>query len=156
MARVVCGVFTFILAAGLFPAWAVAQRADGTFNLGPQVGQPAGLSVKVYRSPQTAYTSLFTTDGDDFASLRFHRLQERPLPDSLVYVYVGPGLFLGGKALDEDLPIAELGISGQTGLNFFAERFEVFVHVTPTVRLLPDLSFELGGSVGLRYVLWRP
>lgn len=152
-----CSVVLLALGLTILPVTgALAQRTSGTFNLGPQVGQPAGLTVKVYRSPGTAYSGLFTTDGDDFASLHLHRLHERPLPDSLVYLYYGPGLFLGGKSLDEDLPVAILGVSAQMGLNFYADRFEVFVHATPKIELRPDLRLGLGGSVGLRYVLWQP
>jgi hypothetical protein len=152
-----CSVVLLALALSFGPVpRANAQRTPGTFNLGPQVGQPAGLTVKVYRAPGTAYSGLFTTDGADSANLHLHRLRERPLPDSLVYLYYGPGLFLGGKALDQDLPVANLGVSAQAGLNFYAERFEVFVHLTPSFRLLPEVRLGLGGSVGLRYVLWHP
>lgn len=133
-----------------------AQRMPGTVNLGPQVGQPAGISGKWYRPDDTAYAGLVTTDGDDFVTMYVHRLQERPLPDSLLHLYAGPGLFIGGTALDEETPRATLGVSIQAGLNFYAERFEVFLHVTPTVRFLPSPKPRLGGSVGLRYVLWRP
>jgi len=132
-----------------------AQRTRGTFTIGPQVGQPAGLTGKLYRSSRTAYAGLLTTDGDDFARLSLHRLRERPLPDSLLHLYLGPGLLVGGRQLD-DAPVLQVGASVQVGLNFYAERFEVFVLTTPTVRFLPDVTPTLGGSVGLRYTFGWP
>jgi len=130
---------------------AAAQRAPGTFNLGMQVGQPSGMTGKLYRSAPTAYAGLFTTDADESAALYLYRLRERPLPDSLMHLYVGPGLLFGAHALDTPTPNPDLGLSLQAGLNFYADRFEVFLHVTPILRFLPKIRPGLGGSVGLRY-----
>ena len=129
-----------------------AQRSVGTTTFGVQVGQPGGITGKLYREPPIAYDGLFTTDGNDFVSLYIHRLWERPLPDSLVHLYAGPGLILEGHSLQAD-PTPQVGMSAEAGLNFFLERFEVFLHVTPALRLLPDYGTRWGGSVGLRYRL---
>lgn len=129
-----------------------AQRSGGTVTIGLQVGEPGGLTGKVYRSPHTAYTGLLTTDGDDFAALYLHRLHERPLPDSLLHLYVGPGLLVGSERLTST-PSLRIGLSTQIGLNFYAERFEVFVLTTPTLLFLPNFTPKVGGSVGLRYTL---
>ena len=129
-----------------------AQRSKGTVTLGLQIGQPGGVTGKIYRSPNTAYTGLITTNGDDFAALYLHRLHERPLPDSLLHLYVGPGLLVGLERLPET-PSPLVGLSTQIGLNFYAERFEVFIMTTPTIRFLPNFTPTLGGSVGLRYTL---
>ncbi len=135
---------------GALPS-AAAQQSSGTFNVGLQVGRPGGLTGKIDRPNHTAYAGLLTTDGDEVVGLRLHRHWERPLPDSLVHVYGGPGLLVGGKALDDPDPLLELGSSIQAGLNFYKERFEVFLHVTPTLHFLPNLEMSAGGSVGLRY-----
>ena len=129
-----------------------AQRSEGTVTIGLQIGEPGGLTGKVYRSPHTAYTGLLTTDGDNFAALYLHRLHERPLPDSLLHLYVGPGLLVGAERLT-GTPSPRVGLSTQIGLNFYAERFEVFVLTTPTLLFLPDFTPMVGGSVGLRYTL---
>jgi len=132
---------------------AQAQREPGSLTIGAQVGRTGGLSLKLYASPPHAYQALFTFDGDDFARLSMFRLWERPLPDSLVYVYYGPGLRLGGRELTSG-PSTVVDLLGTVGLNFYAERFEVFLHVTPALRLQPDLTPHLGGGVGLRYDLF--
>lgn len=129
-----------------------AQRSEGTTTFGVQVGQPGGITGKLYRDAPIAYDGLFTTDGNDFVSLYVHRLWERPLPDSLVHLYAGPGLVLEGRSLQSS-PTPQIGLSAEAGLNFFLDRFEVFLHITPALRLLPDQGTRWGGSVGLRYRL---
>ena len=140
---------------GLLAASAHAQRDVGSWTLGPQVGRPGGLTAKLYRTPPVAYDATLTVDGDDFVRAAAHRLWERPLPDSLVYVYYGPGLQGTVRRLDAD-PTFTLGIAGKLGLNFYAERFEVFLHVTPAVPVESRPIPRLGAGVGLRYDLRQP
>jgi hypothetical protein len=149
---VVLGV---LVLAGLLAPGACAQREPGSWTVGPQVGRPGGLTAKLYRTAPTAYDGVATVDGDDFARLSLHRLRERPLPDSLVHVYYGPGVLVEARRLDAS-PDVDVGVGGKVGLNFYAERFEVFLHVTPTLRLRPAPVPGLGGSVGLRYDLRQP
>lgn len=131
------------------------QRSARSVTVGLQAGQPGGVTAKLYGTGHTAYDALVTTDGDDFVTAHLHRVWERPLPDSMVHTFVGPGLVVGGRHLDTD-PSPELGMSGHVGLNFFANRFEVFLQVTPTLRFLPSVRPSVGGSVGLRYALSPP
>lgn len=146
-------IFTF---AVLFSCpMAHAQRESGAIGLGLQAGQPGGASFKLYGSGPVAYDGLFTTDGDDFALLYLHHLWEQPFPDSPLHVYVGPGLMLGGERAGAS-PVLRLGMSTEAGLNFYAERFEIFLHVTPTLHFLPRTTTQMGGSVGLRYYLYQP
>jgi hypothetical protein len=140
---------------GLLATSAHAQRDLGSWTLGPQVGRPGGLTTKHYRSAPIAYDATLTVDGDDFVRLSGYRLWERPLPDSLVYVYYGPGLLGVGRRLDTD-PSLSVGVAGKLGLNFYAERFEVFLHVSPALHVAPEPAPRLGLGVGLRYDLRRP
>lgn len=143
-----------ILAAPLVLAdTAHAQREPGTVTLGVQAGSPGGLTAKGYPAPSRAYDGVFTTDGDDFATLRTHHLWEFPLPDSTVYLFAGPGLLIEGRDLQTRDANPQFGLSGEAGLTLFIERFEVFLHVTPSVRLAPEQWPAIGGSVGLRYRL---
>jgi hypothetical protein len=130
----------------------VAQRQPGALGTGFQVGQPGGLALKWYRAAPITYDGILSTDGDDYIVARVHRLWERPIPDSPLHLYVGPGLLAGPSQLRQS-PRLRLGLSGEAGLNFYAERFEVFLHVTPTLRFLPNTQWILDGNVGLRYYL---
>lgn len=133
----------------------LAQRDPGSTTLGLQVGQPGGVTAKLYRTSSIAYDAVLTGDGDDFLRLYLSRLWERPLPESPMHVYYGPGTLVGGRRTATALR-PELGLSASLGFNFYAERFEVFLHVSPLLQLHPTLDPTLGGSVGLRYDLHQP
>lgn len=139
----------------LLPTSSVAQRQSGAVGVGGQVGYPGGLALKLYRPDPIVYDGVLSTDGEDFVVGHFHRLREQPLPDSPLHLYVGPGVVLGLDHLAQS-PHLRLGVSAEAGLNFYAERFEVFLHVTPALRFLPDARVALDGNVGLRYYLRFP
>jgi hypothetical protein len=139
-----------ILVGLLLPPSALAQRGPGSTGTGVQIGDPGGLTLKWYRSAPIAYDAVISTDGDDFVVAHAHRLWEQPLPESPLHVYVGPGILAGAEKLSAPLQL-RLGASAEAGLNFYAERFEVFLHVTPTLQFLPDRDVGVDGIVGLRY-----
>lgn len=147
-------LLAFLLGLSL-PMESRAQRESGSVTVGLEVGHLGGATAKLYRPNAVAYSTLLTTDGDDFFALYLHRLRERPLADSLVHIYYGPGLYGSGRQLDAT-PTTQAGVSAQVGLNFYDERFEVFLHATPILRLHPSLTPRLAGSVGLRYDLVQP
>jgi hypothetical protein len=130
----------------------LAQRAPGSAGVGLKVGRPGGFTAKLYRPAPIAYDVSVATDGDDYVSLYLHRLWERPLPQSPLHLYIGPGLLLGTTDLPTT-PAPALGLSAKSGLNFYADRFEVFLHAQPTLTVTPDVDPALGWSVGLRYYL---
>lgn len=147
-----------ILALGalLFgPSASQAQNEPGVAAVGLEIGQIGGVTGKLYRPNHLAYDALITTDGDDFFTVFVHRLRSRALPESQVYAYYGPGLFVGGRTLDTS-PTATGGLTSRIGLNFYSERFEVFLQLTPRLRIQPSLLVSLAGSVGLRYSLFTP
>jgi hypothetical protein len=133
----------------------VAQRQPGSAGIGFQVGNPGGVALKVYRADEIAYDGVLSTDGDDFIVGRIHRLWETPLPASPLHLYFGPGAAVGAEDFRRS-PRLRLALSTEVGLNFYAERFEVFLHVTPTLRFLPDTRVMLDGNIGLRYYLRFP
>jgi hypothetical protein len=132
-----------------------AQREPGSLTVGAQAGRTSGLTVKLYRHPDTAYEALLTFDGDDFVQFGLFRLRERPVPDSLVHAFYGPGVLVGEREPTTG-PTPEFAVGAKAGINFYAERFEVFVHVTPATRVYPDLAPVIGGGFGLRYDLYQP
>ncbi|MFB6271277.1 MAG: RNA polymerase subunit sigma-54 [Salinibacter sp.] len=148
-------LLAFVLIVGvslLLPPSSSAQRQSGDVGVGFQVGRPGGLALKWYRPGTIGYDAIIGIGGDDFVTASIHRLWERPLPDSPLHYYVGPGLIVGPEGLSQTPPL-HLGLSAELGLNFYAERFEVFLHVTPTLRFLPDTRVGIDGNVGLRYYL---
>jgi hypothetical protein len=143
---------TLLVALGLgnAPVPAQAQRLAGAVGVGAQVGRPGGLALKTYRSSHVAIDLALTTDGDDRAVLHLHRVREWAVSTTSVHAMAGPGLAVGTTTADQDRALVAAA-GGMAGLNFFADRFEVFLHVTPRVRFLPKVDAAFGGSVGLRY-----
>lgn len=140
------------LLLALLPPNATAQRQVGAFGVGARVGLPGGAALKVYRPDDVAYDVAFTTDFRERGLLYVHRVWERPVPDSPLWYFIGPGI-LGGVQTPVRTAEAVAGASLTAGLNFYAERFEIFLQATPRLRLLPAVDPRLGGSVGLRYYL---
>lgn len=132
---------------------ASAQSPAGPIGLGGQIGDPSGVTLKFYQRPGFAYDLLAAWDLDDFFFINFHGLYEKPIPDSPLRYYLGPGFVVGfreDRRSDRNDEVV-IGISGQFGLNFFVEQFEVFLQLTPRLHVLPATEGDVGGGVGLRY-----
>ncbi|GIV60871.1 hypothetical protein GQ464_004960 [Rhodocaloribacter litoris] len=150
------GLFLVLWLGGL-PV-AQAQPDGRRFGLGAQIGTPAGLTIKFYRVPPPSGTGwrpdalTLLAAWNRSAALRLHAYLtgERPIPDSPLRYFAGPGLVLGlaGTRPDADLL---LGAGGTFGVNFFRERFEVYLLAAPRLNLLPGLRGVLDAGVGLRY-----
>lgn len=139
-------VALFLLAA---PLPTFAQPFPQSWGLGGQVGDPSGLTVKYYPNVLMAYEGVLSYDfGESYVLLNGRYLFEQPIPESPLHFFLGPGLTFasanGGMSV---------GASGTLGLNFYRERFEVFLHFTPRLNVLPDTNGHLSGGVGLHYYL---
>ncbi len=141
------------IAALCTPAPAEAQERKGDLGLGVHLGDPTGLSARIYGRTRYALDVLAAWDlDDDYLLLNVHALRERRLRDSPLNVFYGPGAFFGieeRKGNEEPL----IGLSATGGINYYVERFEVFLQLTPRLGLLPAVTFDLGGGGGLRYYL---
>jgi len=129
-------------------------------GIGVQVGDPSGISVKVYRRQAVrrgilggtdAYSVLAAWNLNRFFYVATHALRENGLEDSPLNYYIGPGLIAGFREFGADDTDLVLGISAEGGINFFTERFEVFLGLTPWFRIIPNQGLYLGGGVGLRF-----
>lgn len=136
----------------LTPSSSHAQSPAGAVGVGGQIGDPSGLTLRLYQRPSFAYDFLAAWDLDRFFFLNAHAIYERPIPDSPLHYYLGPGAVLGIQEDGEDNELV-IGMSGQFGVNFFVERFEVFLQLTPRLNVIPDTDGQIGGGVGLRYYL---
>ena len=137
-------------------AWAgeaYAQRAPGALGVGGQIGDPSGLTVKMYNPAGLSYDFLAAWDlSDDFFFLNVHGLYERQLGTTQgAHYFFGPGGYIGIDGGEDSEAI--LGISGSFGVSFLIEQFEFFGQLTPRLRLTPSTRGDLGGGLGVRYYL---
>lgn len=142
----VCLAFLLIL---VLPV--TAQRASGDVGLGVHIGQPTGLTLKVY-NPGTSVDFLAAWDLDDFFFLNVHAIYDTHLNDeNTIHFFYGPGGYVGirdrGRELDDEV---ELGVSGSFGFDFLIDKFEIFLQATPRLSLVQTTNFDMGGGVGFR------
>ncbi len=152
-------VLLAILALALvFPSSSQAQPFAGSWGVGAHFGEPTGLTLKTYTSRPVsrggasfnAYDLLVGWDFDDYFFINAHALHEGRFGDSPLNYYLGPGLFLGFIDHPRNDEVT-FGISGQFGLNYFIDRFEIFVQLTPRLQLVEETDGDMGGGIGARY-----
>lgn len=137
---------------------AYAQPMGYNFGIGGQLGDPSGLSLEyypggggVFGSDSYEFLLWWDTDGNfDHFAANIHALFDRPLSGAPLDFYYGPGFFLGFYERPGDDGIYA-GISGQFGLAFDIDRFEIFGHLTPRLAIAPDTDGDLGGGIGARF-----
>ncbi|MEZ4700355.1 MAG: hypothetical protein R2834_08500 [Rhodothermales bacterium] len=140
------------LACGLLGPVALAQRAThpGRFALGAQIGKPTGLTFKLYLEQDIALDLMAAWGFDRSLLANFHASYEYAIPESPLGFFLGPGFLIGRDIRSNDARLL-LGLSAQFGLNYFTQRFEVFLQARPSMELLPQSIVRIGGSAGLRY-----
>jgi len=122
------------------------------FGLGIIVGEPTGLSAKLWTTEHTALDAALAWSfaGDGFLRLHsdllwhkhYFEVEKGQLP-----VYFGVGAKL---VFASDL---ELGIRIPIGISYQFESgpFEVFLELVPVLNLLPKTRIDFDGGIGARY-----
>jgi hypothetical protein len=137
---------------------AQAQRSSGSVGVGGQLGDPSGVTLKIYNAGAPSYDVLGAWSSvNEFFFLNAHALFEEPISadnlDQPLEWYVGPGGFVG--TFDNGGPFggeAVIGVSGTIGLQMvLADHFEIYLQATPRFALIPETEGDIGGGLGLRY-----
>ncbi|HET6567528.1 MAG TPA: hypothetical protein VFG50_06150 [Rhodothermales bacterium] len=138
-----------------------AQPMGYNLGIGGQLGDPSGLSIKYYRSNAggslnfRAWDLLLAWDlgNDDYDRLfvNLHGEFERPLSDIPLKFFYGPGIFVGIVDFENRDSRFYAGISGDFGLAYEIDRFDIFGRLTPRLALVPDTNGDLGGGIGVRF-----
>jgi hypothetical protein len=146
-----------LLSSATLSAYAQSHTPPGQTSLGGMLGDPSGVTLKVYSHTSfTAYDFLLAWDLDRFFFFNAHGLYERPLPDSPLNYFLGPGILLGVREHPRQGNDVVLGFSGNFGLNFFVERLEIFLQLMPRLHVIPETEGDIGGGVGVRYYFGGP
>ena len=121
-------------------------------GLGIIIGEPTGISAKIWTGDQTAVDAALAWSFVDSGFLRMHAdmlvhkffidVDQGQLP-----VYFGLGAKL---VLASDL---ELGVRIPLGMSYLFESapFDIFVEVVPGLNLLPATTFFIDAALGARY-----
>jgi hypothetical protein len=132
------------------PAYTQRTAPPGQFGIGAQVGQPTGITAKYYLKPDIAVDLLGAWGFDRSVFATLHTSYEYAIPESPLGFFLGPGLH-AGRLAPRHGPSTRFGLSSLAGLNYFTQRFEIFLQARPNIELFPDSRVHMGGAVGLRY-----
>lgn len=132
-----------------------AQPPAGNWGVGIQFGDPSGLTIKRYNPGAMSFDALLAWDLNDFFFLNVHGLWEKNINASPNFnFFYGPGAFIGfierNKRFDDDDEI-RLGISGTFGLNYYVDRFEIYLQLTPRLAVIESTDADIGGGLGVRF-----
>lgn len=141
-------------AAGLLSLPAFAGARDRDLGLGLILGEPTGVSGKLWLSRTTAMDGAvaWSTTRDDELHLQgdfvWHDFELLDVDRGALPLYYGVGgrvrLHRGSDRLGVRFPIGLAYI-------FEGSRFDVFMEAAPTLDLAPRTDVEIGAGVGVRY-----
>lgn len=149
------GWVKFMLAVLVVGMTATAARVApaGDFGAGIILGEPTGLTAKLWIGRKTAVDAAvawsFSEDEALYlhANYLYHFFHDNPdLPEALS-AYIGAG---GKIVFRSD---TELGIRVPVGLSYLLGQvpIEVFLEVAPGVLLIPETDADIGAGIGVRY-----
>ena len=139
----------------LLVAPSAALAAGGPFGLGVIVGEPTGLSGKVFLSERNAidFAVAWSLSGDNDLHLHgdylHHWYGVIPVEKGRLPIFAGIGARVRFRENADD----EVGLRIPVGLTYLFEGapFDVFVEIVPILDLTPDTDFDLEGAVGGRF-----
>ncbi len=126
-----------------------------SWGLGPLLGEPTGLSAKLWLSGKTAIdagAAWSFVDPDGFqvhGDFLFHKFDLFHVSSGELPLYFG----VGGRVKFVEHGDNRAGIRGPVGISYLIPRsnFEVFAEVAPILDVAPTTSLEWNGGVGFRY-----
>lgn len=132
---------------------AEAQSRPGNTELGIILGEPTGISLKLWQTQNTAIDGAVAWSFGRNESVHIHA-------DYLIHTDLeadrGSFMFyygLGARALLADDP--RFGARIPVGLQYIipSTRLSLFFEVAPTFDLIPATKFGVNGGIGIRYFL---
>jgi len=138
----------FLITAVLLCGTVTAQNAG--FGLGVIVGEPTGLSCKLWTGSNTAIDGVAAWSFGKKGALQLHSdylFHNFNLIKNNIPIYYG----IGGKIKFAEK--SEAGIRIPFGIDFMLTEapIDIFFELVPLVGLVPATDFEVNGGIGIRY-----
>lgn len=145
-------LFCMILGLMMILAKPITAQDHG-FGMGIILGEPTGLSAKLWTSGDNAFdfAAAWSFKGDGHLLLQadyvWHFFNLMPVPSGKLPLYIG----IGGRVILADDP--RFGIRIPIGIDYlFADApIDVFLELVPILDLSPETDFGVGGGIGIRY-----
>lgn len=144
-------IIFFVLTAVL--AFGTAEAQDSGFGLGVILGEPTGISGKLWVDNKRAIDGAVAWSFDKksamhlHADLLFHSSNIIKVEMSKLLVYYG----IGGRVKFENK--SKVGVRVPLGLNYLSSGapLDVFLEIVPILDLAPSTDFSLNAAIGVRY-----
>jgi len=141
----------FVLTAVL--AFGTAEAQDGGFGLGVILGEPTGISGKLWIEDNKAIDGAVAWSFEKkaavhmHADLLFHSPHISKAEMSKLLFYYG----IGGRIKFEDK--SKVGVRIPLGINYLSSEtpIDVFLEIVPILDLAPSTEFSLNAAIGIRY-----
>lgn len=138
---------TAVLACG------TVQAQESGFGLGVILGEPTGISGKLWMEKRKAIDGAVAWSFDKesalhlHADLLFHGRNIVKVEMSKLLFYYG----IGGRIKFEDK--SKVGVRVPLGLNYIPSEvpLDVFLEIVPLLDLAPSTDFSLNAAIGVRY-----
>lgn len=144
-------ILTSIIAFILFTNTVYSQK--NIFGLGIILGEPTGISAKVWTGQKTAI--------DAAAAWSFYypaatHLHADFLKHNFTLIDVSEGklpFYYGLGAQLKISPQSQLGIRIPVGLSYIFDKapFDAFIEIVPTMNIIPATQFWINAAIGARY-----
>jgi hypothetical protein len=129
------------------------QGQDRGFGLGVILGEPTGISGKLWTGHGTAIDGAVAWSFEKESSMHlhgdllFHSFNRARVDKGKLLFYYG----IGGRVKFED--DSKVGIRVPLGINYlFAKApLDCFLEIVPILDLVPSTDFSLNGAIGFRY-----
>ncbi len=131
---------------------------SGSSGLGPLLGEPTGVGMKLWLSTSTAVDagagwSFVDPDGFQLhGDFLFHKFDLFHVDRGDLPLYIG----VGGRVKFVEHGDNRAGVRFPVGVSYLFpdSRLEGFAEVAPILDLAPSTRLEWNGGVGLRYYFW--
>ena len=136
----------------LLVSFSISYAQDSGFGIGIIVGEPTGISAKLWTGSKQAFTGAvaWSLDDDSFHLHVDHlwHIESVEVEKGRLPFYVG----VGGK-LEVNNNDTNIGVRIPLGVNylFAVAPLDVFLEIVPAMRLVKDTEFEIDAGIGIRY-----
>lgn len=142
-----------VFVAFLITLATVLNAQDSGFGIGLYLGEPTGIGMKGWVSPNGAIAGAMAWSFAGNGHLHVHADYERhsfnliQVDKGQLPVYYG----IGAKIVFQDDPV--LGARIPLGINYIFDDapLDIFAEIVPGLELIPETEFALAGGVGIRY-----
>lgn len=146
-------ITSFLILVFLMASMTFVQAQEKGFGIGIVVGEPTGVSGKLWLGGQNALdmAAAWSFKGDGNLLLQadyvWHTFNLISVSSGKLPLYYG----IGGRVILSDDPL--LGVRVPVGLDymFSGAPVDIFLEIVPILDLIPSTDFDIGGGLGVRY-----